>query len=47
MVTKQAESLVPTDFENFRIIAFSEVEKNWMEDYQSFPSIKLNNTDKY
>lgn len=30
MVTKQAESLVPTEFGNFRIIAFSEVENNWM-----------------
>ncbi|WP_417427626.1 GTP cyclohydrolase II [Halpernia sp.] len=30
MITKQAESLVPTEFGNFRIIAFSEVENNWM-----------------
>lgn len=30
MVSKQAESLVPTEFGNFRIIAFSEVENNWM-----------------
>lgn len=30
MVAKQAESVVPTDFGNFNIIAFSEVESNWM-----------------
>ena len=30
MVRKQAESLVPTEFGTFRIIAFSEVENNWM-----------------
>ena len=30
MISKQAESLVPTEFGNFRIIAFSEVENNWM-----------------
>lgn len=30
MVKKQAESLVPTDFGNFKIIAFSELESNWM-----------------
>lgn len=30
MVKKQAESLVPTEFGKFRIVAFSEVENNWM-----------------
>lgn len=30
MVTLQAESLVPTDFGNFRIMAFSDSEKDWM-----------------
>ena len=30
MVKLQAESLVPTDFGNFRIMAFSEVDSNWM-----------------
>ncbi|SEF92344.1 GTP cyclohydrolase II [Halpernia humi] len=30
MVQLQAESLVPTDFGNFRIMAFSEVDNNWM-----------------
>lgn len=30
MVKLQAESLVPTEFGNFRIMAFSEVDSNWM-----------------
>lgn len=30
MITLQAESLVPTDFGNFRVMAFSDSEKDWM-----------------
>ena len=30
MITLQAESLVPTDFGNFRVMAFSVSEKDWM-----------------
>ena len=30
MIALQAESLVPTDFGNFRVMAFSDSEKDWM-----------------
>ena len=41
MITLQAESLVPTDFGNFRVMAFSDSEKDWL----SYIALVVENTD--